>query len=79
MRRRSKNREINFSFDSFLDLVANVVGVILRFILVAWVGAKAYHSLPPALSTSSSPPAAESVAPSPEEDFSGTPPRRTIP
>jgi hypothetical protein len=41
-RRRQVNKEIAFSFDSFLDLVANVVGIILRLILVAWVGAKTY-------------------------------------
>ncbi len=38
IRRRRKVREIEFSFDSFLDVVANVVGIILRLILVAWVG-----------------------------------------
>ena len=38
-RRRRPVREIAFSFDSFLDVVANVVGIILRLILVAWVGA----------------------------------------
>ena len=37
IRRRRKVREIEFSFDSFLDVVANVVGIILRLILVAWV------------------------------------------
>jgi len=41
-RRRPRSSEIAFSFDSFLDLVCNVVGVILRLILVAWVGARAY-------------------------------------
>ena len=35
---RRPQREIAFSFDSFLDVVANVVGIILRLILVAWVG-----------------------------------------
>jgi len=43
LRRRRPQREIPFSFDSFLDVVANVVGIILRLILVAWVGARAYH------------------------------------
>lgn len=42
-RRRRPNREIAFSFDSFLDLVANVVGIILRLILVVWVGARSYE------------------------------------
>jgi hypothetical protein len=43
-RRRSRRREkIVFSFDSFLDVVANVNGIIIRLILVAWVGARAYH------------------------------------
>ena len=45
-RRRRPVSQIQFSFDSFLDLVANVVGIILRLILVAWVGAKSYKGLP---------------------------------
>ncbi len=44
-RRRRRPSEIHFSFDSFLDVVANVVGIIIRFILVIWVGARSYHSL----------------------------------
>ena len=35
----------SFSFDSFLDVVANVVGIIIRLILVVWVGARSYDSL----------------------------------
>jgi hypothetical protein len=45
IRRRPRSREIPFSFDSFLDVVANVVGIIIRLILVAWVGARSYSSL----------------------------------
>jgi hypothetical protein len=45
IRRRRPRREIAFSFDSFLDVVANVVGIILRLILVAWVGAQSYSPL----------------------------------
>jgi hypothetical protein len=45
IRRRRHVREIPFSFDSFLDIVANVVGVIIRLILVVWVGARSYNSL----------------------------------
>src|SRR5437660_424072 len=45
IRRRRRNREIPFSFDSFLDVVANVVGIIIRLILVAWVGARSYNSV----------------------------------
>jgi hypothetical protein len=45
IRRRRPTREIPFSFDSFLDVVANVVGIILRLILVTWVGARAYHGM----------------------------------
>ena len=41
-RRRRASREIPFSFDSFLDIVANVVGVIIRLILVVWVGARSF-------------------------------------
>src|SRR5436309_6540326 len=63
IRRRRPPREIAFSFDSFLDLVANVVGIILRLILVAWVGARTYKAAvpppppaPPALAEPASPP-----------------------
>src|SRR5437762_1077780 len=42
IRRRRPTREIAFSFDSFLDVVANVVGIILRLMIVAWVGARDY-------------------------------------
>jgi hypothetical protein len=46
MRRRPRHvREIPFSFDSFLDVVANVCGIIIRLILVVWVGARSYSSL----------------------------------
>jgi hypothetical protein len=44
-RRRRPSREIQFSFDSFLDVVANVCGIIIRLILVAWVGARSYHAV----------------------------------
>src|SRR5436190_11210471 len=45
IRRRRHPREIPFSFDSFLDVVANVVGIIIRLILVVWVGARSYTSI----------------------------------
>jgi hypothetical protein len=45
LRRRRPVREIPFSFDSFLDVVANVVGIIIRLILVVWVGARSYTSI----------------------------------
>ncbi len=45
IRRRRRVREIPFSFDSFLDIVANVVGIIIRLILIIWVGARSYSSL----------------------------------
>jgi hypothetical protein len=48
-RRRRRVREIPFSFDSFLDIVANVVGIIIRLILVVWVGARTYGSVQPNL------------------------------
>src|SRR6478735_2337033 len=50
-RRRRVKREVDFSFDSFLDVVANVVGIILKLILVAWAGARTYKAVdatPPA-------------------------------
>ena len=43
-RRPLKNEAIHFSFDSFLDLVTNVVGIIIRLILVTWAGARSYHA-----------------------------------
>src|SRR6266852_3071508 len=45
IRRRRRVRDIPFSFDSFLDVVANVVGIIIRLILVVWVGARSYSTL----------------------------------
>ena len=47
-RRRRREREF-FSFDSFLDVVANVVGIVIRLILVAWVGARSYKAVVPDL------------------------------
>ncbi|MCI0641457.1 MAG: hypothetical protein L0Y72_04325 [Gemmataceae bacterium] len=43
-RRRPKREPIVFGFDSFLDIVANVIGIIIRLILVTWVGARSYHA-----------------------------------
>jgi hypothetical protein len=44
-RRRRRGRDkIAFSFDSFLDVVANVIGIVVRLILVAWVGARSYSA-----------------------------------
>ena len=43
-RRLRPRREVVFSFDSFLDVVANVIGIIVRLILVAWVGARSYDA-----------------------------------
>jgi hypothetical protein len=65
IRRRRPTREIEFSFDSFLDLVANVVGIILRLILVAWIGARSYKAIVPP-SPSPPPPARSEPAPLPE-------------
>lgn len=45
IRRRRRTREIPFGLDSFLDIIANVVGIIIRMILVVWVGARSYHAL----------------------------------
>jgi hypothetical protein len=49
IRRRRPVRETAFSFDSFLDLVTNIVGIIIRLILVVWVGAQSYNALPDVL------------------------------
>src|SRR5438876_1083951 len=58
IRRRRPLREIPFNLDCFLDVITNVVGIIIRLILVTWVGAKAYHAVREAL-----PPAAPAEAP----------------
>src|SRR5579864_5704660 len=63
-RRRRRVREIPFSFDSFLDIVANVVGIIIRLILVVWVGARSYSSLQTMAKTT--PPAVRANLPSEE-------------
>jgi hypothetical protein len=70
-RRRRPQREIAFSFDSFLDVVANVVGIILRLILVAWVGARTYKAVLPA--PPPSPPALTDPEPLPEPTDSRQP------
>jgi hypothetical protein len=62
IRRRRRPREIPFSFDSFLDVVANVVGIIIRLILVAWVGARSYSSVQEILKQKHSPVAASAPA-----------------
>lgn len=43
-RHRSNREKIAFSFDSFLDVVANVIGIIIKLILVTWVGARSYSA-----------------------------------
>jgi hypothetical protein len=43
-RRRSNKEQIAFGFDCFLDLVTNLIGIIVRLILVAWVGARSYSA-----------------------------------
>jgi hypothetical protein len=63
IRRRRRAREIPFSFDSFLDIVANVVGIIIRLILIVWVGARSYSSLHPMIK-----PVARAEKPSPVID-----------
>jgi hypothetical protein len=45
-RRHRPQRETAFSFDSFLDLVTNVVGIIIKLILVVWVTARSYTVVP---------------------------------
>jgi hypothetical protein len=65
-RRRRREQEIGFSFDSFLDVVANVVGVIIRLILVVWVGARSYTALQQAPAPEPPPPA-ETATVRPEE------------
>jgi hypothetical protein len=57
-RRRRTVREIPFSFDSFLDVVTNVVGIIIRLILVVWVAARSYTGIVESAGSSDAPAAA---------------------
>src|ERR1700676_3936372 len=72
IRRRRRTREIAFSFDSFLDVVANVVGIIIRLILVVWVGARSYGSIQQLTAPPDPPPAAaeadDGAEPAAEDD-----------
>lgn len=61
-RRPPRSREVPFSFDSFLDIVANVIGVIIRLILVAWVGARSYTESMKTFEPEPPPPLAAKVA-----------------
>src|SRR5260370_1140510 len=63
IRRRRPQREIAFSFDSFLDLVANVVGIIIRLILIVWVGARSYTGVIKPEDTTLAPVTATKAAP----------------
>jgi hypothetical protein len=58
-RRRRPQREIAFGLDSFLDVITNVVGIVIRMILVVSVGARAYHAV------QRTRPAARAAAPAP--------------
>jgi hypothetical protein len=69
-RRRRRSSEIGFSFDSFLDVVANVVGIIIRLILVVWVGARSYGSLHP-LPAPAAPAAAAPRPATPQDPLEG--------
>ncbi|MFQ3650726.1 MAG: hypothetical protein SNJ75_10355 [Gemmataceae bacterium] len=68
VRRRPVRREIDFSFDSFLDVVANVIGILLRFILIAWIAGKSYYVLLPSLEPPpASPPITTPLYPEPSD------------
>lgn len=62
-RRRRKSLESRFSLDSFLDLVTNVVGIIIRLIVVAWVGARGYTTISPLLKQAAPPPQVSELPP----------------
>jgi hypothetical protein len=70
-RRRRRSREIDFSFDSFLDVVANVVGIIIRLILVVWVGARSYTALHPLVQPPAPPAATRSEQKDPQDPLQG--------
>src|SRR5262245_49637791 len=65
-RRRRQSREIAFSFESFLDVVANVVGIIIRLILVAWISGRAYKAVVPLPPAPPPPPALADPEPLPD-------------
>jgi hypothetical protein len=67
IRRRRRTREIPFSFDSFLDIVANVVGIIIRLILVVWVGARSYSSIQPVFAKAAPAKAAQATTSAPDD------------
>ncbi|MCS7045969.1 MAG: hypothetical protein NZO58_06405 [Gemmataceae bacterium] len=67
-RRRPRRRaDIAFGFDSFLDVVANVCGIIIRLILVAWVGGRSYSALMQWRETAPEPEAAATL-PKPDDE-----------
>src|SRR5438105_853277 len=66
-RRRHRRQRIEFSFDSFLDVVANVIGIVVRLILVAWVGARSYTAAMQ-LAAESAPIVEASAAPAAADD-----------
>ena len=66
-RRRHRSQRIEFSFDSFLDVVANVIGIVVRLILVAWVGARTYTAAMQ-LAAETAPIAAAPAVPAPADD-----------
>ncbi|MBI3412365.1 MAG: hypothetical protein HY040_28935 [Planctomycetes bacterium] len=57
-RHRPSREKLSFSFDSFLDVVTNVVGIIIKLILVTWVGARSYTAAMALLEEQASPAAA---------------------
>src|SRR5262245_54871140 len=65
-RRRRQKGEIAFSFESFLDVVANVVGIIIRLILVAWIAGRAYKAVAPLPPPLPPPPALADPGPLPD-------------
>jgi hypothetical protein len=66
-RRRHRSQRIEFSFDSFLDVVANVIGIVVRLILVAWVGARSYTAAMQ-LAAETAPIAEAPAVPAPADD-----------
>lgn len=43
-KRARQHREPEFGLDSFLDVITNVIGILVRMMLVVWAGAQAYHA-----------------------------------
>ena len=47
MSRKRRGLEFGFGLDSFLDVIANVIGILVRLLIVVWFSARTYTFLVP--------------------------------